>query len=138
MNETLQMMDELTAHYKKFAEICRNGDFFARIGRDLIQRYPSIEREGKHPWGALTRQLSARIRQHRCEEQNAHCRCTPEKKCECMHMYRPSIFLITGTQKRKKRCCTVPRGRKCPWRKPAKSCHRGARSADGWTMCTAH
>lgn len=59
------MMDEMTCHYKKYANDCTSGAVFGAIGRLMVDRFPNTQREGKHPWAAMTRLLSSRLRQYR-------------------------------------------------------------------------
>ena len=62
-----KMMEQLTSFYtKEYPNVLQNRGHYNVIGRKVYMMYPSVKREGKKPWSALTHILSGRIRTKRC------------------------------------------------------------------------
>ena len=60
------MMEQLTSFYtNEYPQALRCRGDYNVIGRKLYMRYPSLKREGKKPWSALTHILSGHIRTKR-------------------------------------------------------------------------
>ena len=60
-------MEQLTTFYtKEYPNALKNRGHYTVIGRKVYRMYPSVKREGKKPWSALTHILSGRIRTKRC------------------------------------------------------------------------
>ena len=50
-----QLHDFYQLHYPKRMKDPRD---YKQVGQQMFEKYPSIKREGKSPWSALTRVLS--------------------------------------------------------------------------------
>ena len=62
-----KMMEQLTSFYtKEYPNALKNRGHYNVIGRKVYMMYPSVKREGKKLWSALTHILSGRIRTKRC------------------------------------------------------------------------
>ena len=57
------MLDQLVNYYSnECPNVLTSRAHYMCMGRKLYMKYPSIKKEGKRPWSALTRLLSGRIR----------------------------------------------------------------------------
>lgn len=62
----LQALAEATAFYsEEEPEMLQASPSFAKMGRQLITKFPSLARPGIHEWSSFTRVLSGRLRSHR-------------------------------------------------------------------------
>lgn len=61
-----QMIQQLFCFFtSEHPGLLRGNNDFRKLGQELLERYPSIRRAGKHGWSVMTRQLSGRLRTHR-------------------------------------------------------------------------
>ena len=75
-----QMLEQLTSYYLIFEKKISGVADFHKIGESLFRAYPSIRREGKHPWSAVTRILSQRMR-------TARYACMQDQYTSCLDVF---------------------------------------------------
>ncbi|KAK3894264.1 hypothetical protein Pcinc_001959 [Petrolisthes cinctipes] len=60
----LQLIEESKNYYMKFFPVIETNPYgvYRTIGQKMVKAYPSIEREGTHPWSQFTKALGADAR----------------------------------------------------------------------------